>query len=448
MSVEIERVGEVARTRMAELGVPGVAVGVLRDGQTETAGFGVHNVEHPLPVDEKTLFRVASISKTFTATAVMRLVEQGKLDLDVPLRRYLPDLRLADPDATERVTLRHTLNHYGGWTGDVFDDFGRGDDALARYVAHMADVPQLTPLGTVWSYNNAGFALAGRAVEVAYGEPFERAVRELLLDPLGMERTFYFAEDMVTHQVAVGHTTLDDGAHVTRPWTLPRAGNPMGGVVSCVVDLLAWARFQMGDGNGLLTRASLDHIQGPLAPAGAMADWIGVGWQSLDVGGTRVVQHGGSWLNQLSTLRMVPVRGFAVTVLTNGNRGAELHGAVSGAALREYLGVAPTHSPLLEMDEPALKPYVGRYDAVLDDVELSIRNGGLWLEQVRRADLLGARPQNPVPPPVRVAFCAEEKLVAQDPPFKGTQGDFLRDEQGRIVWFRWGGRIHRRREKG
>jgi CubicO group peptidase (beta-lactamase class C family) len=445
MSEQLRRVGEVVQAQMQELGIPGIALGVLRDGDAEFAGFGVNNVDNPQPVDQRTLFRVASISKTFTATAAARLVEQGKLDFDAPLRRYVPELRLADPDATERVTLRHALNHYGGWKGDVFDDFGRGDDALARYVAHMAEVPQWTKLGTVWSYNNAGFCLAGRAIELAYGKPFEQAVRELLLEPLGTERSFYFAEEMIAHRVSVGHTTLDGVPHVTTPWVLPRAGNAMGGLVSCVEDLMRWARFQMGDGAGLLKRETLDHIQGPLAPAGSMADWIGVGWQSLDVGGTRVVQHGGAWLNQFSTFRMVPERGFAVVVLTNANRGAEAHGAIGNAALKEYLGIASKRGPLPTMDAAALRPYFGRYDGALSDVELTLKDGGLVLEVVRRENYLNAQPESPMPPPVRAAFFAPDRLFAQDAPFKGTQGDFLRDEQGNLIWFRWGGRIHRRR---
>ena len=445
MTAPLQAVGEVVQARMAELGVPGVALGVLHDGRVETAGFGVTNVEHPLPVDERTLFRVASITKTFTGTLAMRLVEQGKLDLDAPLRRYLPDLRLADPDATERATLRDCLDHYGGWTGDVFDDFGRGDDALARYVAHMAKVPQLTRLGTVWSYNNAGFSIAGRVIEVASGMPYERALAELLLKPLGLERSFFFAEDMVTHRVAAGHTSLPEGPRVTRPWAIARAGHPMGGLVSCVDDLLGWARFQMSDGMGLLRRETLDHAQAALKPAGAMADAIGVAWQSVDVGGTRVVQHGGSWLNQLSTFRMVPERGFAVVVLTNGHRGAELHGAVSTAAIGEYLGLTSTPKPTIQMGEAELRPYLGRYDAVLDDVELSLREGVFTLEVVRRAHLLDARPYAPQPPPVRVAFEGPDQLRALDPPSKGTRGDFLRGDDGEILWFRWGGRIHRRR---
>jgi CubicO group peptidase (beta-lactamase class C family) len=445
VSTALERVSEVVRAQMAELCVPGVALGVLHGGRTTTASFGVTNVEHPLPVDERTLFRVASITKTFTGTLAMRLVEQGRLDLDAPLRRYIPDLRFADPDATERATLRDCLDHYGGWTGDVFDDFGRGEDALARYVAHMAEVPQLTRLGTVWSYNNAGFSIAGRAIEIASGRPYEQALAELLLKPLGLERSFFFAEDMVTHRVAAGHTSLPEGPRVTRPWSIPRAGHPMGGLVSCVEDLLQWARFQMSDGMGLLKRETLDHAQAALKPAGAMADAIGVAWQSVDVGGARVVQHGGSWLNQLSTFRMVPEHGFAVVVLTNGHRGAELHGAVSGAALEAYLGLRSEPKPTLPLGEAELREYVGRYDAVLDDVELSLREGVLTLDVVRRADLLGARPRAPDPPPVRLAFEGRDQLRALDPPFKGTRGDFLRADAGEIVWFRWGGRIHRRR---
>src|SRR5690242_14643948 len=96
--------------RMAHYTVPGVAVGVLRNGQEYTAGFGITNVEAPVPVDADTLFQIGSTSKTFTATVVMRLVEAGKLDLDAPIRTYLPDLKLKDEAAAAGATLRHLFN--------------------------------------------------------------------------------------------------------------------------------------------------------------------------------------------------------------------------------------------------------------------------------------------------------------------------------------------------
>ena len=185
--------------------VPGVAVGILHNGQAYTAGFGVTNVNHPLAVDSDTLFQIGSTTKTITATVAMRLVEAGTLDLDTPIRDYLPELRLADESVTARVTLRHCFTHTGGWLGDYFDDTGDGDDALARYVTNMADLPQLTPLGKIWSYNNAGFGLAGRVIEAVTGQLYEDVARQLVLQPLGMAMSFFGAADSITHRCAVGH---------------------------------------------------------------------------------------------------------------------------------------------------------------------------------------------------------------------------------------------------
>ena len=158
------RLGAFVKAEMKRLHVPGVAVGVVHEGREYTAGFGVTSVENPLPVDADTLFQIGSTTKTFTGTAAMRLVERGRLDLDAPVRTYLPKLRLAGRGVAGRVTLRHLFNHTGGWVGDTFVDTGWGDDALAKAVARMAEIEQLTPLGEVWSYNNAGFYLVGRAV--------------------------------------------------------------------------------------------------------------------------------------------------------------------------------------------------------------------------------------------------------------------------------------------
>lgn len=431
--------------------VPGVAVGVLRDDEEIVEGFGVTSVENPLPVDPTTLFQIGSITKTFTAMAVLRLVEQGKLDLDVPLRTYLPDLRLACEDVAARVTLRHALTHVSGWPGDIFDDYGPGDDAIARMVARIAELPQLTPLGEIWSYNNVAFCLAGRAIEIVTGLRFEQAIQTLLLDPLGMDRTFYFATDAITYRCAVGHVGFDDGPRVSRPWTIGRSTHPFAGMISSVRDLLRWARFNLGDGTAsdgtrLLRTETLTYARSSLAPAGSLADAIGITWQIGEVGGLRVVGHGGSWCNQMATFRLVPERRFAVVALTNGHRGAELHGEVVSAALRQYLGAASPEPRYLTLSPAELNEYVGRYTAIIDDVALSVRDDTLVLETVRRGNVLGTQPQPPLPPPVRLAFRAEDHAVALDAPMKGSRGEFLRDAEGAIAWFRWGGRIHRRED--
>jgi CubicO group peptidase (beta-lactamase class C family) len=127
------------------LAVPGVAVGVYHWGEEHYACHGVPSVENPLPVDADTLFQCGSTTKTFTATAIMRLVDQGRLELDTTVRSYLPELRPQDNDVANRVTVLQLLKHTAGWSGDVFDSTGDGDDAVARFVEVMAKVEQDTP---------------------------------------------------------------------------------------------------------------------------------------------------------------------------------------------------------------------------------------------------------------------------------------------------------------
>jgi CubicO group peptidase (beta-lactamase class C family) len=321
----IKSLSERIQDAMVRHHIPGVAVGLLHGEREYTAGFGVTNVLHPLPVDADTLFQIGSITKTFTATLAMQLVERGTLALDVPVRTYLPDLRLADEGVAAGVTMRHLLTHTAGWEGDFFEDTGDGDDALARMVARMADLPQVVPLGEVHAYNNAGFFLAGRVIEMLVGTPFETAMYDMLLKPLGLQCSFFFAKEVITDRVAAGHQVRDGGPHVLREWALQRAGSPVGGLITTVDDILRYARFQMGDGAAadgtrLLKPASLAAMQEPQV---RVTDnrWCGLAWGLGDGTGVRTVSHGGGSNGQISLLLMVPTRQFAIVVLTNADKG-------------------------------------------------------------------------------------------------------------------------------
>ena len=153
-------------SEMKRLEVPGVAIGIWHAGKEWAEGFGITNVEHPLPVTPDTLFQTGSISKTFTGTMMMKLTEEGKVDLDAPVKKYLPNFKVQDQDVTEKVTVRHLLTHMGGWVGDYFNDFGNGEEALDKMVQDIAKLPQVQPMGTIWSYNNTGFNVASRIIEV------------------------------------------------------------------------------------------------------------------------------------------------------------------------------------------------------------------------------------------------------------------------------------------
>jgi CubicO group peptidase (beta-lactamase class C family) len=269
----------------------------------------------------------------------MRLIERGLLALDRPIRTYLPDFRLADRSVAKRLTLRHLLTHTGGWQElDRDIDTGPGDDALARLVERMADQPQVRPPGETWSYSNNGFSLSGRVIEVVTGQTYERAIADLVLAPLGMAHSFLCAEDAITYNVAVGHESGAQGMVVTRPYTVPRCRTPAAGAIASVRDMMRYARFHLGDGTPpdgerLLTRDTLALMQSPQVVGGhAEAEPNGLPWYLREVAGMEVIGHEGRTNSQWSTLMMVPTRGFAVVVLTNGGRGYEvLHDVVTWA---------------------------------------------------------------------------------------------------------------------
>ena len=446
-----EQLGSVIQDAMRQYVVPGVAVGVQHDGRAEAAGYGVTNVKHPLAVDADTLFQIGSTTKTFTATTAMRLVEMGKLDLDAPIQRYLPEFRMADPGVTAGVTMRHLLTHVGGWLGDYFDDLGNGDDALALYVARMAELPQLTPLGTVWSYNNAAFGLAGRVIEAASGQTYEAALTELVLKPLGLHESFIMPADVMTHRYATGHIVHDGKPVIATPWQLARSAHAAGALASTARDQLKYARFHMGDGRAedgtqVLKPESIQQMQTRVTD-GPLGEDMGLGWFMRDAQGTRLVRHGGATNGQLSAFMFAPARGFALTLLTNSDTGAELNRAVTAWVLEHYLGIAEAEPPQLARSEAELAEYAGTYHTALNDTQLYVQDGQLMMQLTPKGGFpYKDSPPNPVPPPSRMAFVARDRVVALDAPATGLQGEFLRDPQGRIEWFRFGSRIKRRAE--
>jgi len=258
---------------MKRLQVPGVSIGIYHKGKEWTAGFGVTSIENPLPVTPDTLMQVGSISKTFTGTLLMILAEQGKVDLDAPVRIYIKDFKLSDETVTKKVTIRHLLTHAGGWVGDYFNDFGPGEDALDKMVKSIAKLPQIQPLGKIWSYNNTGFNIASRVIEVVTKKPYEKSLQEMILDPLGLDMTYMYPSDVLfTHRFVVGHYIEKKKVKVARPWAIGRAGNGVGGVVSTVNDLLKYARFHMGNGQKIIKRKSLEAMRVKQVNAGGRGD--------------------------------------------------------------------------------------------------------------------------------------------------------------------------------
>jgi CubicO group peptidase (beta-lactamase class C family) len=434
---------------MRRLGVPGVAVGLWHDGRAQMAGLGITNVENPLPVTAETLFQIGSTTKTFTGTAIMRLVDQGLIDLDEPVRTYVPDLRLIDKAAQAGVTVRHLLTHMGGWAGDYFSETGSGEDALIRYVAEMASLPQVVRVGTLWSYNNAGFSLAGRVIETVTGESFEAAMQRLVFDPLGLTTSYFYANDVISRRFAVGHRVDDDnGPQVERPWALTRSAHAAGGISSTVRDQLTYARFHLGDGTAasgerLLSESTLQAMQTALHPANLGRE-MGLSWLLKRIDNTPIVMHGGATNGQMSAFLMVPSRDFAITILTNAEEGGLLHDKVVSWALDHYLGLHEPELVHLPRTAAELAPYIGSYDAMMTKLDLYVDGETLMLQATPKGGFPDKHsPASPPPPPSRVAFFGNDTIVALDEPMINTKAEFIRDRSGRIEWLRTS-RLHRR----
>lgn len=441
---------ERAAARMAALRIPGVAIAVLHQGQVEAAGFGVTSVDNPLPVTADTLFQIGSITKTFIGTTAMRLAEQGVLSLDSPVKAYLPDLKLRDPAAEAKVTMRHLLSHTGGWAGDYFNDFGWGDDAIVRMVAACADLPQLTPVGSTWHYNNAGFAIAGRVIEVVSGQAIEEAVRERVFAPLGLRDSAFWPHEAMVKRFSVGHLVGygdADAPKVATPWPIGRASASAGGIASTVNDLLRYARMhllQLAEGQApALSTDSVRAMREPVAVAGGTADAWGLSWAIRAISGRTVLGHGGATNGFIADLSIVPDTGFAIATLTNANRGRELIAELVPLALKAYCGLDKPSTPKIDLAPDRLAAYAGVYTSQL--TELTLKAEGARVRVVARP--LGRfpfpdSPPPPAPPPSWLAFIDADRAEIMDGPSQGSLVEFLRNPDGSIAWLRTGGRLH------
>jgi CubicO group peptidase (beta-lactamase class C family) len=442
-----------------DLDVPGAAAAILGDGGAVYAFHGVTSVENPLAVDETTLFQFGSTGKTYTATAVLRLVEQGRVDLEAPVRTYVPELRLQDADVAERVTVLQLFNHTAGWAGDLIEDTGHGDDALARYVERMATIEQVSPLGATVSYNNASLSLAGRLIEKVTGQTYEEAMGQLVLDPLGLNDTWFFPNDVMTRRFAVGHTRHQDGRiTVNRPWALPRSSHPAGGMCSPAADQLAWARFHLGDGRApdgsrILSEELLRRMQEPTADmrGSALGDYVGISWLLRDVAGERLVGHGGTTNGQHSDFLMVPARRFAFISIANcGPNGPQLNKELSDWALEHYLGLKQEEPEALVLGDDVLALYAGRYETIASVCTITAEGGRLVAQVEMKPEMAAALQEagdeSEHQPPVPLAMVAGEgdPFVVPDGPAKGMRGYFSRDGEGRVNGVHLGGRLAER----
>ncbi len=390
--------------------VPAASVAILSDGQMVSAAAGVLNNDTGVEATTASLFQIGSITKVWTATLVMQLVDEGLLDLDAPVQTVLTDFVLGDDDAAAEITTRQLLSHVAGFEGDLFTDTGTGDDCVEKYVATLAEVGQLFAPGERFSYNNAAFVVLGRIVEVLRGSTFDRVLRERLITPLGLRHVATDASQAIMFRSAVGHVSAGDGVDpVPAPvWSLVRSTVPAGAMLAMTAeDLLGFAQAHIEgglapDGSRVLSPESVQAMQRrhvDLPELGLMGGGWGLGWSLYDWDGGPVIGHDGGTIGQAAFLRVVPEKGVAVAILTNGGTPFVLYSTIMTRVLAELAGATVPALPAPADRRPTLdiSRILGTYSsAVTDSTVRQDDDGRIWLDQTMKG-ILAELGEDPAP---------------------------------------------------
>lgn len=430
--------------QMAYKNLPGLAVGVVVEKELVWAqGFGYADVARQMPATPDTIYRIASITKLFTAVAILQLRDQGKLQLDDPVVSHLPWFAIQNsyPDAPV-VTIRHLLTHTAGlpreaqfpyWTDGQFP-------TLAQIQASIGQQDTAVAPETRFKYSNLGLSLAGAIVAQVSGQAYETYVQDHILRPLGMSSTFVETLHPQHERLAVGYGRRLPGRleREIMPFTDCQGIGPAANMATTVADLARFAIFHLGDGtvgdHRLLRESTLREMQRVhwLAP-----DWQsgwGLGFSIVRQNDKTFIGHGGAVLGYRTQLRLCPAEGTAVIVLTNADDGDPL---VYTEKLCEW--VLP---PLLaaaqaakedSQPDPDWQLYAGKYRSQWGDMQLLLYQG----------ELVGVDPSQPDPllallrfvPVAAHTFRMETENGFMAP---GELATFMLDGDGRVTRVRLG----------
>lgn len=451
----LKELQSLLRSSIRKYKVPGASVAILRNNRiVGEAAAGVINLDTRVPTTTDTVFQIGSISKPHTATLIMQLVDEGKVELDAPVVEYLPEFRVADLDVSKKVTIRHFLSHQSGIDGDFFVDSGRGDDSIEKLVSMATMVPSLFPLGAKHSYCNLGFAVLGRVIEVLTRQTFDTVLRTRIFEPLKMVHALSLPEDTLRFRCAIGHVPSQRKKDV---WTVTRVpflsfGQKAAGSTPAMTasDLLRFARMHMNGGRNqkgerLVSSKSVKamvrrQIRVQKLTQSAITGW-GLGWFLMDWDGQKLYGHDGATIGQFAFLRILPEKNIAVALLTNGGDAK----ALSEYVYREiFQGLARISEPDAAIPDKNMKltldQYVGSYSNMGGSLKFSVRKGGLTVS----SSLNGGG--NAFPNHCKLAFLDKNSAVMRTGNSQLDRARFLFSdvEDGKFQFVTNGLRQHRR----
>jgi len=386
--------GERLRALASKYRVPGASLALYANGALREAAAGILNVDTGVEATTDSLFHIASITKPVTTTIAMQLVDEGKLDLDAPVQRYLPDFRVASAEASARITVRQLLSHASGIDGDLFLETTRGEDRVAKLVEAGHVLTQLHEPGRGFSYCNHGFSIAGRVLEVIEGRDFDTIWRERISAKLNTPTLLTLTREALRHRVAVGHIVGKSGIAVPKQIFLGTSAGPAGATAMARArDLVSFALMHLNDGvtkegGRVLSEGAVQAMrepQNPLPPSAA-AHHFGLGWMLFDWDGHALFGHDGLSVFQRSYLRISPDKRAVFSLLTNGGDGAGLFRELAAA----FFGAeGMTMTPVMQAAKDVrvdVSRFVGTYARFGSTTTVGEKDGGLTMTSAWTAD--------------------------------------------------------------
>jgi CubicO group peptidase (beta-lactamase class C family) len=328
--------------------LPGFAIGVVKNGKLIYAkGFGVAKLGGTTAITSKSLFHMASVTKTFVATAILQLSENAKIDLDAPVVRYLPYFKLND-ERYRTITIRQMLSHTSGIPDTVTYNWDKPEydaGALERFVRSIADQRLVFAPGEKFAYSNTAYEILGDVIAKVSGESFEDYVQHNILTPVGMKDSTLLVREANPQLLTSPHIMENNQVVVSKIFPYNRAHSPSSILYSSIEDMSRWAIANLNrgelDGKRILKGETIDSMWRPVADALGMKE--GISWFTTEKQGHRFVLHSGGDVGFESLLLLAPEDGVAVVAMSNF--AAQDHDYVEkfvNAAVRIMLGLKPS----------------------------------------------------------------------------------------------------------
>ena len=371
----IERIADsLAHSTIAAGAVPGMTVAVAQDGEIVfVQGYGQADAEMGVAAGPETVYRIGSITKQFTAASIMRLVESGKIALDDPLTKYLPDY----PTQGHHVTVRHLLNHTSGIGNASYTEPNEMKAALRRHKIDLSDEEMLDLIaeppfgfgpGEEFDYNNRGYILLGMVIHEVTGMPYAEYVEQELLQPLGLDHTHHCDVRRIIPNRAEGYA-YDDGELINAPYISMQNYGAAGVLCSTVGDLIRWTHLLHG--GKVVSPASLRQMTSPTVLATGDTVEYGYGLSLGELSDHPMIYHEGSISGFQSSLVYYPEDGLTIAVLMNSIAGDE--DLVAEVLARAAFGIELPGLPDLPLAAEDMARYEGTYTLQMDDGTLEVR---------------------------------------------------------------------------